>query len=89
MKKENYLLIRTGWDDTGLLIPLSSVALLKDALYMKTVRKKDPVEKDKVTYLNIVEPFKADSQIRTSIISFETVEAANVAGQMFVPDESS
>jgi hypothetical protein len=87
MKKENYLLIRTAWDNTGILIPLSDIALLKNAMYMKTVRQKDA--DDTVTYFEIVEPFAADSQIRTSIVSAETVEAAFVAGKMYEPDKST
>lgn len=79
MQKENYLLIKTGWDNTGILIPISAAHVLKNALFMKSVTKE--TEEGSVQ-VDTVQHFKPQYEGRVHLISWEVVAAAIAAGEI-------
>ena len=81
---ENYLMIQIGWNDDGVLIPMSQAAFLKDAMYCMREHTKD-AEGNSV-YVNVIRPMTNENGMRTKIVSPEFIEAAIVAGKLHEKD---
>ena len=81
---ENYLMIQIGWNDDGVLIPMSQAAFLKDAMYCSREPTKNA--EGETVYINTIRPMTNDHGVRTKIISPEFIEAAIVAGKLHEKD---
>ena len=77
---ENYLLLAVGWNDEGVLIPMSAAEMLKDALWFT----RDSVSNTdgNHVYVNKVQPLDTENGPRIKILSQEVVNAAIVAGKL-------
>ena len=77
---ENYLMIQIGWNDDGVLIPMSQAAFLKDAMYFTRETTKN--DEGETVYVNTIRPMTNEHGVRTKIVSPEFVEAAIVTGKL-------
>jgi hypothetical protein len=77
---ENYLLLAVGWNDEGVLIPMSAAGMLKDALWFQRASVSD--SDGNHTYVNKVSGLDTENGPRIKILSQEVVDAAIVAGKL-------
>lgn len=79
-KDENYLLLAVGWNDEGVLLPMSAAGMLKDALWFARESVSD--SDGNQVYINKVRSLDTEHGPRVRILSQEVVDAAIVAGKL-------